>query len=117
MVFYTESTGIAINIVVSISALVAICVSVFLITKSKSADSPKVIYLRFLLILGVQILTVLAAVGVTILIAVIVDALGLSQSWYSGEWIIFGLYFCPIFCVLGLFQANFINWTKRKVSS
>lgn len=115
MIFYTESAGIAINITTSVVALLLIAFSVYKMTKRDEGDAAKSIWIRFALIVIVQLLTVLAAIGAVLLVGVIIDAMGLSECWYSEEWLLFGLYFCPLFCILGLFPAIFIHWTRNKV--
>ncbi|XP_037942264.1 endoplasmic reticulum metallopeptidase 1-like [Teleopsis dalmanni] len=116
MIFYKESTGIAINITSSVCALIAICVSIYMTTKEKYIESAKHVYMKFSIIIAVQILTVSVAMGVTILIGVIVDTMGLTQAWYSEEWLIFGLYFCPMFFTLSMIPALYIHWTKKITS-
>lgn len=71
--------------------------------------------MQFFAIMLVQLVTVAAAVGLTMLVAVIVDALGLTQSWYSETWLMFGLYFCPMFFAMTFVPAAYIQWNKQKV--
>lgn len=112
-VAYSEATGVTINIITSVSALLATSVSIYRMTSKKVAQRSRSVYLRFCAILLVQILTVVAAAGASLLMAVIVEASGLSLCWYSAEWIIFGLYYCPIFCVMGIIPALYIQWTEK----
>lgn len=51
--------------------------------------------------------------GVTLLIAVFMDAIGLSMAWFSQPWMIFGLYFCPMFFVMGILPAIYFSRTKE----
>ncbi|KAM7344082.1 endoplasmic reticulum metallopeptidase 1 [Cochliomyia hominivorax] len=115
LVSYTETTGIAINSVVCCFALIFIGLSIYFIAKKevKESGKRKAVYLKFLYILGVQIITVLAVVGLTVLIAVIMDTLGLTQSWFSEIWLIFGLYFCPMFFAMTMVPALYMHWTKE----
>ena len=115
LVSYTETTGIIINSITSAFAIILVGLSIFLMAKENNQEI-KAVLITFLQILGVQILSNLAAVGLTILIAVIVDALGLTLSWYSHEWLIFGLYFCPMFLAIALIPAFYIQKTKDTVS-
>ncbi|ALC42479.1 CG10051 [Drosophila busckii] len=116
MIVYNESAGIAINIVVSISALICICLSVFMMTKGDAADAPKAVAKRFGIIFVVQLISVAVGWGLTILIAVIMHSAGLGQSWYYHIWMTFGLYFCPMFLGLGLLPAFYIEFTKKKTN-
>ncbi|EDW09414.1 uncharacterized protein Dmoj_GI19044 [Drosophila mojavensis] len=114
IVVYTESASIAINIVVSLAALICIGISVYFMTKDNVVDAPKAVILRFGTICLVQLGAVIIAWGLTLLVAVFMRAVGLGESWYYGIWMTFGLYFCPMFLGLGLLPAFYIGWTKRK---
>lgn len=118
LISYTEPTGIAINSVVCCCALVFTGISIYLIAKNEKEEGgdDKAVYLKFLIIITIQVVTVFAAVGLTVLIAVIMDALGLTQSWFSEEWLIFGLYFCPMFFVMTMLPGLYIQKTKENVS-
>lgn len=116
MIFYTEDTGIILNITISVCAIVVILSSVFLMTRATDADSIKRVVIRFITIFGVQIATIAVAVGLTFLIAVAIDGIGASECWYSETWLIFGLYFCPMFFVMTFIPAIYIRWTKEGVS-
>ncbi|ALC42478.1 CG9416, partial [Drosophila busckii] len=116
MIVYNESAGIAINIVVSISALICICLSLFMMTKGDAADAPKTVAKRFGIIFGVQVISVAVAWCLTILVAVFMHGVGLGQSWYYHIWMTFGLYFCPMFLGLGLVPAFYIQFAKKKTN-
>ncbi|XP_030388598.1 endoplasmic reticulum metallopeptidase 1 [Scaptodrosophila lebanonensis] len=116
MISYTESTSIIINIVVSIAALVFIIISIYQMTTSTRSDTPKVVAIRFSIIFIVQVLAIVVSACCTILVALIMQGLGLTQSWYYKTWMTFGLYFCPMFCVMGLIPAAYIGWTKQRTN-
>ncbi|XP_034654193.1 endoplasmic reticulum metallopeptidase 1 [Drosophila subobscura] len=116
MLTYTESVSIAINVTVCVLSLLCIGISLYLMSVDDGADALKAIFVRFGIIFLVQLGTVLAACGLTILVAVFMQAVGLSESWYYGHWMIFGLYFCTLFFVLGLLPAIYIGWTKRRTN-
>ncbi|XP_062128855.1 endoplasmic reticulum metallopeptidase 1-like [Drosophila sulfurigaster albostrigata] len=116
MVVYTEAASIAINTVVSVVALIAICISIYFMTKQNDSDAPKAIVLRFCVIFLVQLGAVIIAWGLTLIVAVFMHAVGLSESWYYGIWMTFGLYFSTFFFGLGLLPAFYIQWTKHKTN-
>ncbi|XP_030558018.1 endoplasmic reticulum metallopeptidase 1 [Drosophila novamexicana] len=116
IIVYTESASIAINIVVSVAALICIGLSVYFMTKSNDADAPKAVAVRFGIIFLVQLGAVIIAWGLTILVAVFMHGVGLGESWYYSIWMTFGLYFCPMFFGLGLLPAFYIGWTKHKTN-
>ncbi|XP_068146181.1 endoplasmic reticulum metallopeptidase 1 [Drosophila tropicalis] len=116
MVAYTESASVAINIVVSICALIAIGLSLYMMTRDNAADAPKALFVRFGVTFLVQLLTIGVACGLTILVAVFMQGVGLAESWYYQIWMTFGLYFCTLFFVMGLLPAFYIGWTKGKTN-
>lgn len=115
MIFYTEDTGVILNITFSICAVIAILAAVFLMSRADDADTTKRVFIRFLTILVIQIITIATAVGLAMLVAVTIDGIGASECWYSEPWLIFGIYFCPIFFTMCMLPAIYIRWTKEGV--
>lgn len=115
MVAYTKTTGTIINVITSCCAIIFIFLSVFQMPQRRGKEETKPFYMQFFVIIICQLGTVLVAASLTILIAVIVDALSITQSWYSETWLIFGLYFCPMFFILAIGPGLYIHWTKNKV--
>lgn len=109
MVFYTETQGIIINSIVSVFGIVSIAVFIFL-ANNKDKFSLNLILKAFGYIFLVQLISFVLAVLLDILIALLMDALGLSLSWYTSKWILFGLYFCPVFFVLGIGQSVILHF-------
>ncbi|XP_017474392.1 PREDICTED: endoplasmic reticulum metallopeptidase 1-like isoform X1 [Rhagoletis zephyria] len=114
VIFYTEQTGVIINITTSVCAVFIICISVYLMSRDDGADTIKQVFIRFSTIVGVQIVTTLVAGGLTFLIAVAIDGIGASECWYSETWLIFGLYFCPMFFAMTLLPAVYMHCTKER---
>lgn len=71
---------------------------------------------RYALAFVVQLLSISLGAAIAITIAVFMDGVGRSMTWFSQSWLICGLYFCPIFFCMGIFPALFLERTK-KVSS
>lgn len=71
---------------------------------------------RYALAFAIQLLSLLIGAFIALIIAVFMDSVGRSMTWFSQTWLIFGLYFCPIFFCMGIFPALFLERTK-KVSS
>ncbi|XP_054738883.1 endoplasmic reticulum metallopeptidase 1 [Anastrepha obliqua] len=113
IICYTEDAGIVINITTSVCAIVAIFVSVWLMSRDDDADAAKRVFIRFLAILAVQIVTILVAVALPLLIALAITGIDASECWYSESWLLFGLYFCPTFFAMGLLPALYIRWTQE----
>jgi len=106
MMTYTETTSMAINIVVSVAAFVCIGTSVYIMTLDNGSDAPKAVLMRFGIIFLVQAGTLFVACGLTLLVAVFMQGVGLAESWYYGKWMAFGLYFCTLFFVFGMADST-----------
>ncbi|XP_061401283.1 endoplasmic reticulum metallopeptidase 1 [Musca vetustissima] len=116
MLAYTKTTGTIINVGISCCAIIFIFLSVFLMSGKDSKGDAQPFYIQFFVIIICQLITVGVAAGSTILVAVIIDALSITQSWYSATWLIFGFYFCPMFFVMSMGPGLYIRWTKNKNS-
>lgn len=103
-VFYTYKEGILINCLVAVFGLTIMGISTYRIQKETQVTY-NALGKTFSCILGVQLLSVILAFAANMVIAIFVDAVGSSLSWYSHMWILFGLYFCPFFFVLGIGQS------------
>ncbi|KAH8400842.1 hypothetical protein KR009_001399 [Drosophila setifemur] len=116
MLTYTESVSVAINIVVCVAAFLCIGTSVYVMTLDNGADAPKAVVKRFGIIFLVQTGTVFVACGLTLLVAIFMQGVGLAESWYYGKWMAFGLYFCTLYFAMGLLPSLYIGFTKRKTN-
>lgn len=75
------------------------------------------IFAEFGIILLIQIVSIALSVGVIFALAVIYDAANRSMSWYSSTWLLFGLYFCPLFFCQGLGPAIYLIVYRKKMSN
>uniref|UniRef100_A0A0A1WZ70 FXNA-like protease n=1 Tax=Zeugodacus cucurbitae TaxID=28588 RepID=A0A0A1WZ70_ZEUCU len=114
MLYYTLQTSIIINVVVCAAALIAITISLYFMSK-KSHLSWLPFMIHCLLTLIIQIISVALAVGIPLFIAYFMDVIGSSMSWFSENWLICGLYFCPAFFALGILPAVFLECTKKQL--
>ncbi|XP_053965127.1 endoplasmic reticulum metallopeptidase 1-like [Anastrepha ludens] len=112
MLSYTLSTSIIINYVVCSATLIAITLSLFMMSKATNLGW-LAITSQYALALLLQIFSIAVGATASIFIAYFLDSIGYSMSWFSSDWLIFGLYFCPIFYFLGIFPALFLECTKR----
>jgi len=55
------------------------------------------------------------ALGIALVmsIALFLDAVNLSMSWFSQNWMLFGLYFCPMIFGMGIVPAIYFSRTKE----
>lgn len=112
MLSYTLNTRIIINLVVCAAALIPITISLYCMS-TKSNLSWLSFTKRCLLTLILQILSLALAAGIPLLIAHFMDIIGCSMSWFSENWLICGLYFCPAFFALSILTAIFLENTKK----
>lgn len=70
------------------------------------------ILLKFITIFGIQFVTINCALLMAVVIAIFLDAIGSPMSWFSKPWMIFGLYFCPIFFILGILPSIYLSHIK-----
>lgn len=71
------------------------------------------VLLEFLLMIVIQLFTVIIASGILIGLATFYDAVNRSMSWFSSPWIVFGIYLCPFFYVLGVGPALYLLIKKK----
>ncbi|TMW54766.1 hypothetical protein DOY81_000297, partial [Sarcophaga bullata] len=112
IVFYTENTGVIINIVVCLIALCAIGFSLYFMSARSGLGWPA-IFTRFGICFAIQMISLVLAAGLTILEALFLDAVDRSMSWYYSYWLLIGLYFCPMFFGMGILPAVYLEKTKR----
>lgn len=116
ILFYSLNTSIIVNSVVCVIAVCAIGVSLFFMS-ARSGLGWLAIIRRYALAFVVQLLSISLGAAIAITIAVFMDGVGRSMTWFSQSWLICGLYFCPIFFCMGIFPALFLERTKKDLLS
>ncbi|EDW72284.2 uncharacterized protein Dwil_GK20844 [Drosophila willistoni] len=112
IIFYTETISIIVNVIVGVLALLAIGISVYFMSV-RSGCSWKGILLRFGITIGIQLVSLMLAFGLAVLVAVFMDAVDRSMSWFSQIWTILGLYLFPIIFGMSILPALYLEKTKR----
>lgn len=112
IVCYSEQTGLIINIVVCVVFLVTLLAYICNMGHHTGMFRRR-IFTKFGILFAIQLATVILSFLVAIFIAWFLDAVSLSMSWFKQTWIIFGLYFCPMFFILGIFPAIYLSYTKE----
>ncbi|XP_043066835.1 endoplasmic reticulum metallopeptidase 1 [Drosophila bipectinata] len=112
MIFYTQTTSIIINVVVAVLALLGIGISIYFMCL-RSGCSWKGVLLRFAITFGIQLVSVFLAIGLALLVAVFMDGVNRSMTWFTSSWTIWGLYLSPIIFGLGILPALYLERTKR----
>ncbi|KAL5289339.1 hypothetical protein ACFFRR_009467 [Megaselia abdita] len=116
LVFYTKTVGIALNYTFSVIGLIAIGASVWSMAK-KCGQSNLTVYKNFGIIFGIQLLSVLLAIGLNFAMAAFMDAVGSPLVWYGNPWSIFGLYICPTLFGLALLPSLYLEHTRKQILS
>ncbi|EDW47546.1 GM21368 [Drosophila sechellia] len=99
-VYYTETTGIVVNCVIGVLSLVLVGCSLWRISRQSEEASLPQISIWFLSILGLHVVGFLLCICLPLLIAVLFDAGDRSLTYFTSNWLVFGLYGCP--AIIGL---------------
>ncbi|KAH8285617.1 hypothetical protein KR054_011702, partial [Drosophila jambulina] len=110
-VYYTETTGIITNCCVAVISLVLVGCSLWRMARQSEKVSLPQISLWFLIILGLHVVGVFLCFGLPLLMAVIFDAGDRSMTYFTSNWLVFGLYICP--AVIGLVLPLTLYYTLK----
>lgn len=116
MLFYTQTTSIIINMVIGISAIVAIAVSLYFMSV-RSGCSLGGVLVRFSVIFGIQLVSLALALGLALLVAVFMDGVNRSLSWFTQMWLIIGLYVLPVIFGMSFLPSLYMEKTKKDLLS
>lgn len=111
-IYYSQNTGLILNIVACVIAFISIFLYVWLLPKHMGLRRSRT-FMHFGIIFGIQLVSVCLATGFTIGLGILIDSMGYPLSWYSNNWLLFGLYFCPMFFFLGILPAIYLHKTKE----
>ncbi|CAD7014585.1 endoplasmic reticulum metallopeptidase 1 isoform X2 [Ceratitis capitata] len=112
LVFYTETEGIIVNVLVSIVAIITCTISFKQMAKTTGSKFGNIIN-RAITSLGIQVLAVISAVAICFFIAVFMDLVHMPMTWFTNSWLILGLYFCPLFFAFAIVPALYFHSQKR----
>ncbi|EDW01024.1 endoplasmic reticulum metallopeptidase 1 isoform X1 [Drosophila grimshawi] len=111
-IYYPENVGLIVNICVCVLALLTIVAYIWSMASSTGMFRRR-IFAKFGILAALQLCGVCLSLGLVFCIALFLDAVGLSMSWFSHTWMVFGLYFCPMFFGLGILPAIYFSRTKE----
>lgn len=111
LVFYTETEGIILNVVVCLAAIAACGYSFFQMSNCTGLKLRHVLR-RSLNTFLVQVVAVLIAALLVFLMGIFMDLIHLPMSWFTHSWLILGLYFCPLFFGFAIIPALYFHYTK-----
>nr|XP_036668983.1 endoplasmic reticulum metallopeptidase 1 isoform X2 [Drosophila suzukii] len=112
LVFYTETEGVILNVIVSLAAI-GICGFAFKLMSVGSGIKLEKILKRVLHTLLVQIVSVIVGAVLPVLLGLFMDAVHLPLSWFTNSWLILGLYFTTFFFGLAIVPALYFHYTKH----
>lgn len=112
IVYYSEQIGLIINIVVCVIFLITLLAYIWNMAHHTGMFRRRIL-VKFGILFAIQLAAVVLSVLVTIFIAWFIDAVSLSMPWYKQTWMVFGLYFCPMFFILGILPAIYLSYTKE----
>lgn len=116
ILFYTETTSIIINLVIGVTAVVAIGVSLYFMSV-RSGCSLGGVLVRFSVVFGIQLVSLALALGLALLVAVFMDGVNRSLSWFTQMWLIIGLYVLPIIFGMSFLPSLYMERTKKDLLS
>uniref|UniRef100_A0A1B0BKH5 Peptidase M28 domain-containing protein n=1 Tax=Glossina palpalis gambiensis TaxID=67801 RepID=A0A1B0BKH5_9MUSC len=111
LVFYDESMGILLNIAVSLAAVAACICSTKVIASQVDLTVSELIK-HITLTSGAQLLAVIVASVLCLLMALVLDGINVSMSWFTFSWLILGLYFCPALFGMFIIPAIYFRFTR-----
>ncbi|KAI9578034.1 hypothetical protein GQX74_013928 [Glossina fuscipes] len=111
LVFYDESMGILLNIAVSLAAVAACICSTKVIASQVDLTVSELIK-HITLTSGAQLLAVIVASVLCLLMALVLDGINVSMSWFTFSWLILGLYFCPSLFGMFIIPAMYFRFTR-----
>ncbi|XP_020801065.1 endoplasmic reticulum metallopeptidase 1 [Drosophila serrata] len=110
-VYYTETTGIVLNCLIGVISLVLVGCSLWRMSRQSEKVTLSQISIWFLIILGLHVVGFLLCLGLPLLMAVLFDAGDRSMTYFTSNWLVFGLYICP--AVIGLVLPLTLYYTLK----
>ena len=114
--FFISYSGILASLIYSFMLFLSVALLYFsLSTISDKHDVNHMkIMVEFFISFVVLLLSMAFGVGLSVLMAVILDAVGRTMSWYTSTWLIFGLYYVPFLWIFSLGPLLYIKFKKFK---
>lgn len=111
LIFYSETVGIILNVLISLAGLGA-CFWSFHTMAQKDGVKLTAVLRRSFYTFFVHVLAVTSATALCFLLAFFMDVIHLPMSWFSHSWLILGLYFCPLFFGFAIIPAIYFHKTQ-----
>ncbi|XP_053674195.1 endoplasmic reticulum metallopeptidase 1-like [Anopheles nili] len=112
LVYYPLWASILLNVGLSVIALIAIGLSLWQVLSS-THGTIRQLSVEGLINMGVIFLSILVGAGLSLLLAVILNAVGSSMSWFTQTWLIFGLYVCPFLIAMCTGPVLYVHFVRK----
>uniref|UniRef100_A0A182LUP9 FXNA-like protease n=1 Tax=Anopheles culicifacies TaxID=139723 RepID=A0A182LUP9_9DIPT len=112
LIYYPLWASILLNIGISVIALSAVSLSSWLLTRDTELTIWQVL-LQVLTDMGVILLSIIVGVGLSLVLAIILNAVDSTLSWFTQTWLIFGLYICPFLFATCTGPVLYIHFVKK----
>uniref|UniRef100_A0A182WIW1 FXNA-like protease n=1 Tax=Anopheles minimus TaxID=112268 RepID=A0A182WIW1_9DIPT len=112
LVYYPLWASIILNIGLSVIALLAVSLSSWLLSRGKELTIWQLV-LQGLTDMGVILLSIIVGAGLSLVLAVILNAVDSTLSWFTQTWLIFGLYICPFLIATCSAPVLYIHFIKK----
>lgn len=111
LVFYSETEGIILNVIVSLAAII-MCGYSFKMMANNAGEKLGKVLNRVMYTFIVQIFAVMAAATLCFFMGIFMDLIHLPMAWFTNSWLILGLYFCPLFFGFAMVPAIYFHFTQ-----
>lgn len=98
---YSEETGKTLNYCAAGATLILVFISLWRMSAVARLSSCGV-WQRLIMLVTLQIIAFVLALGMPLLVAYVFDSFGLSLTYFSSPALLIGLYICPALIGLGL---------------
>ncbi|XP_030383248.1 endoplasmic reticulum metallopeptidase 1-like [Scaptodrosophila lebanonensis] len=112
-VYYSKTTGTALNCSIGVLGLVLVCVSLWRIGRVSDVSLPQV-SIWFGIILALNVLGTILCLGLPLLMAVMYDAGDRSLTYFTSTWLMIGLYIIPAIIGLSLPTTLFYSFKRNE---
>uniref|UniRef100_A0A182P9Y2 FXNA-like protease n=1 Tax=Anopheles epiroticus TaxID=199890 RepID=A0A182P9Y2_9DIPT len=112
LVYYPLWASILLNVGLSVIALGAIGLSLWMIARETELTVGQLL-LQGLASMGVILLSLIVGIGLSLVLAVILNAVDSTMSWFTQTWLIFGLYVCPFVIATSTGPVLYIHFVKN----
>ncbi|XP_050091027.1 endoplasmic reticulum metallopeptidase 1-like [Anopheles aquasalis] len=112
LIYYPLWASILLNVGLSVIAIAVVGISLWMTMRQHGVTLGTMAF-QCLLSVGVILLSVIVGVGLSLVLAVILNAVGSTMSWFTQSWLISGLYGCPYLLALLTGPVLFVRLVRQ----